>query len=101
MNSDTGEIKQQTKEEWVELFNQNPSKKENWFKINKLPDDDCKACEGNGYIGFFPNSKVIPCPCVFERFTIWALAMIKQRDLPKAEKDHGLDSIHRRVKLGK
>jgi len=91
MNTDTGQIKNY--EEMKKLMQCYPEEKPNWFLIDFVPDKNCKACEGNGFVGYFPNSKVIPCRCIFDTHNSWSMAIVKQRDLPKASKDHGCSSI--------
>jgi len=93
MHQDTGEIK--NLDEIKRFFEADPKEKEKWFLIDNEPNPKCKACEGNGYVGYFPNSKVIPCVCIFETDHHWSLAIIRQRDLPKASKDKGLKQIQK------
>jgi len=78
-----------------ELLDQNENIKENWFGIDRHPDENCKTCEGHGFVGYFANSKVIPCTCIFDSDLHWGIAVIKQRDLPKTSRDHGLDAMHK------
>lgn len=91
MNNSTGEIK--NSEELSRLFATGKSKKEDWFLIDNKPWVKCAACSGQGFIGHFLNSKVIPCVCIFDQDKTWAAAVAKQRSLPIASKDKGLEQM--------
>lgn len=94
MNSDTGEIKDALR--FNEMLMHNPKERGNWFEIDHAADPNCRACSGEGFIGYFPNAKVIPCPCVFDTHMAWSEAVIRQRDLGRAEADRGLTKIRRK-----
>ncbi|MEN6550169.1 MAG: hypothetical protein ABFE07_29345 [Armatimonadia bacterium] len=66
-----------------------------WFEVDRQPWDSCPACKGDGFIGHFPNGKVIPCPCIFASHARWAAAMVKQRELGRSVADKGLNKIRR------
>jgi len=96
MNVNDGSIK--SSEELRKLFERLSPEvaaqaKEQWFEIDNQPDQNCQACDGNGFIGYFPNAKVIPCPCVFAQHDSWARAVVKQRDLGRSLPDRGLNVL--------
>ena len=92
MNADTGQILD--KEQIRKMFEIGEGGKPvDWFDIDNMPHQQCPACEGNGFVGYFANSKVIPCVCIFENDTNWARAIVKQRDLGKSQKDKGLNIL--------
>jgi len=99
MNRDTGEIKD--REALEELLEVGLERDKDWFGIDSLPDKNCEACEGEGWVGYFPNAKVIPCPCVFSSHGNWCAAVVKQRDLSKSSKDRGKDLIWEKRKEGR
>ena len=101
MNSDTGEVRSVA--ELGKFFNRmrQGDDEAGWFEIDSMPDPNCEVCDGEGWIGYFPNAKVTPCTCVFSNTSRWAKAARKQRDLPKSGKDKGKDLIwHKRLAGG-
>jgi hypothetical protein len=87
MHRETGEIREES-----QIQSESADCRENWLPIYKLPDKDCVACSGHGYVGFFPNSKVIPCVCVFYEECVfhiadWSRAIQTQIKEPRASKD--------------
>ncbi len=56
MNPDTGEIKQ--------LDDDEKKRPQFYFRIDNLPNPNCKHCLGRGYIGRNEIGHVIPCRCV-------------------------------------
>jgi len=55
--------------------------------IDRRPPSDCRACAGKGFLGYYDNSKVIPCVCVFSEIESWYKACEEQRNAPKATAD--------------
>lgn len=55
--------------------------------IDKRPADDCKACAGKGFLGYYDNAKVIPCLCIFEDPSSWGAACEEQRLSPGSTTD--------------